>query len=195
MNDFLSPAEVASLGLAACGQGVQISRLAQLYFPATLSLGDHSRIDAFAIISASAPVHIGRNVHISAQAVIMGKAPITIGDFCSVSVRAIIFSTLDDLTGAYLVNPTFPAAYRNERSAPVVLGKHAVVSAGATVLPGVTIGEAGLVAAHAVAMTDVGPFAIVGGVPARPISTRQRGLLDAEAQYLAGAPAPLRSGA
>jgi acetyltransferase-like isoleucine patch superfamily enzyme len=40
------------------------------------------------------------------------------------------------------------------------------------VLPGVTIGEGGVVAAVAVVSRDIPPFTIVAGNPARPIGSR-----------------------
>ena len=45
------------------------------------------------------------------------------------------------------------------------------IGAGATVLPGVTIGENAVVAAGAVVNKDVAPNTVVAGVPARMIRT------------------------
>jgi acetyltransferase-like isoleucine patch superfamily enzyme len=52
------------------------------------------------------------------------------------------------------------------------IGRGAWLGAQAVVLPGVTIGEGAVVAAGAVVNRDVRPFAIVGGVPARPLGSR-----------------------
>ena len=52
------------------------------------------------------------------------------------------------------------------RGAPV-LRRYAAVGAGATILPGVEIGEGALVGAGAVVTRDVAPWTIVMGVPAR----------------------------
>lgn len=53
----------------------------------------------------------------------------------------------------------------------VVIRKNAWIGAGATILPGVTIGENSVVAAGAVVIKDVPPNTVVAGVPARMIKT------------------------
>lgn len=58
------------------------------------------------------------------------------------------------------------------RSHRVVLGDDVWIGHGAIVLPGVTIGTGGAVGAGAVVRHDVPPFAIVAGVPAKPIRWR-----------------------
>jgi acetyltransferase-like isoleucine patch superfamily enzyme len=57
-------------------------------------------------------------------------------------------------------------------SAPVEIGDHAWISARVTILPGVKIGAGAVVAAGAVVTTDVEPYTVVGGVPARTIGRR-----------------------
>jgi acetyltransferase-like isoleucine patch superfamily enzyme len=49
----------------------------------------------------------------------------------------------------------------------VLIKKNAWIGAGATILPGVTIGENSVVAAGAVVAKDVPPNTVVGGVPAK----------------------------
>jgi len=58
----------------------------------------------------------------------------------------------------------------------VVIGDHAWIGYRALVLPGVTIGEGGVVAAGAVVTKDVPPYAIVAGNPARVVGQRTRDL-------------------
>lgn len=57
-------------------------------------------------------------------------------------------------------------------TAPVRIDDHAVIFAGAMVMPGVRIGAGAVVYSGAVVTRDVEPMVIVGGVPAKPIGRR-----------------------
>ena len=52
---------------------------------------------------------------------------------------------------------------------PVHIGRRAWIGAGATILPGVTIGENSVVGAASVVTRSVDPDTIVAGNPARPL--------------------------
>ena len=58
-------------------------------------------------------------------------------------------------------------------SKPIVIGDHAWIGFGSTVLAGVTIGKYAIVGAGAVVTKDVPDYAVVGGVPAKIIKKRR----------------------
>jgi len=66
-------------------------------------------------------------------------------------------------------HPLNPAERRGLMCKPIIIKRNAWIGAGATVLPGVTIGENSVVAAGAVVSKDVPDNTVVGGIPAKVI--------------------------
>jgi dTDP-4-amino-4,6-dideoxy-D-glucose acyltransferase len=182
---YYSDEELDSLGLGRVGRNVRIDRSTIILNPAGLCIGDHTRIDAFCLISAFGPgVSMGRNVHIAAGVYIFGGGGVAIEDFAGVSARSVIFSTNDDYSGEHLTGPTVPPEFRAVAAAPVRICRHVVVGAGSIVLPGITLGEGSACGAQSVIKQDVSPFTIVAGSPARPVKERSQRLLAVEADFL-----------
>ena len=65
-----------------------------------------------------------------------------------------------------------PMRWSGPEAAPIRLHRDCWIGAGAIILPGVTVGEGAVVAAGAVVSRNVEPYAIVAGVPARPVKNR-----------------------
>jgi acetyltransferase-like isoleucine patch superfamily enzyme len=61
---------------------------------------------------------------------------------------------------------------QGSRSSPVVIGSDVWLGVRSVVLSGVIIGDGAVVGAGAVVTKDIPPYAIVAGVPARPIGQR-----------------------
>ena len=64
-------------------------------------------------------------------------------------------------------HPLNPATRKGLITKPIVIKRNAWIGAGATILPGVTIGENSVVAAGAVVSKDVPDNTVVGGIPAK----------------------------
>ena len=64
-------------------------------------------------------------------------------------------------------HPLSPSERRGMLCQPILIKQNAWIGAGATILPGVTIGENSIVAAGALVSKDVPANTIVGGVPAK----------------------------
>lgn len=68
-------------------------------------------------------------------------------------------------------HPVDPARRKSLDLKSILIKRNAWIGAGATILPGVTVGENAIVAAGAVVSKDVPANTIVGGVPARFIKS------------------------
>jgi acetyltransferase-like isoleucine patch superfamily enzyme len=66
-----------------------------------------------------------------------------------------------------------PIRWQKHQGAPIRIGDDCWIARGAIVLRGVNMGNGAVAAANSVVNKDVPANAIVGGIPAKPISQRQ----------------------
>lgn len=105
---------------------------------------------------------LGKNVFINHACSFLDLGGITIEDDVMIGPRVNIVSEN---------HPIDPVKRRGLDLKSVLIKKNAWIGAGATILPGVTIGENSVVAAGAVVNKDVPPNVIVAGVPAKIIKS------------------------
>lgn len=103
-------------------------------------------------------IHLGERVFINHACSFLDLGGITIEDDVMIGPRVNI--TSED-------HPVDIATRKTLVPGEVIIRKNAWIGAGATILPGVTVGENSVVAAGAVVRNDVPPNTVVGGVPAR----------------------------
>jgi acetyltransferase-like isoleucine patch superfamily enzyme len=103
-------------------------------------------------------ISVGKNVFINHACSFLDMGGITIEDNVLIGPRV-------NLTTEN--HPLDPANRRDLVTKPIVIKRNAWIGAGATILPGVTIGENSVVAAGAVVSKDVPPNTVVGGIPAK----------------------------
>lgn len=111
---------------------------------ATLTIGDHSRINGVHI-AVLKEVRIGRYVRIAPYTIILD------GDFHDIYDH-----------------------YKEGANSPVIIGDHVWIATRVIILKGVHIGEGSVVAAGSLVTRDVPPYSVVAGVPAKVIKTMKK---------------------
>jgi maltose O-acetyltransferase len=109
-------------------------------------------------------IHLGNGVVIGADCSIGAHSPVHIGDHVRMSSEVQI-----ETAGLEFHNRVPPYLHRSE---PITIDAGVWIGTRAIILGGVTVGAGAVIAAGSVVTHDVPPGAIVGGVPARVLSTR-----------------------
>lgn len=135
-----------------------------------LHVGKGSRLWAPRWLRIGRGVYIGKDVNIEANC--------EIGDYSLIANRVGIVGR-NDHDFKQLGVPVRFARWIGQKSfvsphidTGVVIGSDVWVGYGATLLTGVTVGRGAIVAAGALVVSDVEPYSIVGGAPARVIGRR-----------------------
>ena len=124
------------------------------------NLGENSRVMAPISGAALDKLVIGDNVYINSNSLLMARGGITIEDDVMLAANVQLLSNNHD---EYNRNVLL--------CKPIHIKKGAWIGAGATILPGVTIGEYAIVGASAVVTKDVGDYEVAVGVPAKIVKT------------------------
>lgn len=116
-------------------------------------------------------LHLGAGVYIGPYAVLSANAEVSIG------ADTVIGPGFMLMTGDHKFS--LPGVSYRELTEgdtrPVKIGRNVWIGARVTVLSGVTVGDASMLAAGAVVTKDVEPFSVVGGVPAEHLRWRFEG--------------------
>lgn len=134
------------------------------------SVGNDTTIWAFAHVLSGAV--IGRNVNINDHVFV--ENDVTIGDRVTVKSGVQVWDGIhlhDDVfvgPNVTFTNDRFPRSKQYPEEFPrTIVERGASIGGGATILPGITIGQSAMVGGGAVVTRDVPAFAIVVGNPAR----------------------------
>ena len=182
--NFIGRDELEKIPFRSLGKNVLIDTSVKLIEVENIDIGDDVRIDAGTIIIASGKVYIGSFVHIAANCYLEGRAGIEMYDFSGLSSFVSLHSVSDDFTGRSLTNPTVPEEYKKLKAGRIVLDRHALIGAKATILPGVTVEEGGVLGGHSLARKNVDAWTIHAGTPAAFVTKRRKDLLELEQQFL-----------
>ena len=152
------------------GRDTSVHWHAQFNNPAGVSIGHNTIIgnDAFldGRFKRAKGAHTNKFVSYLQQLTGKGERPLTIGNNVSIAGEVRIYTMEHDID-----SPTFA-----EIGDPVVIEDYVVIGSRVTILPGVTIGRGAVVASGAVVTKNIEPYAVVGGVPAKFIKTRNKNL-------------------
>ncbi|KMK95201.1 DapH/DapD/GlmU-related protein [Rossellomorea marisflavi] len=107
-------------------------------------------------------ISIGKDVFFNTGCSFQDRGGIHIGDGSLIGMNVNI-ATLNHGLDMKTRNTTY--------ASPVTIGKSVWIGSGATILPGVTIGDRAVVAAGAVVTKDVPEGTVVAGVPAKVVKT------------------------
>lgn len=142
MNVATEPEEIR--GLLSQIIGSEIDGTVNVFTPLHINYGKHTKI--------------GKNVFINFDCVFLDLGGITIEDNVFIAPKVSLLSE---------GHPTSREDRDSLIPKAIHIKKNAWIGAGATILPGVTIGENAVVAAGAVVSKNVAPNTVVGGVPAK----------------------------
>ena len=123
----------------------------------------------FVIIRArTSEIRIGTNSHIGPFCVLFDGAGIEIGRNVMVAPHCVFAAGSHNYRQAER-----PIIHAGDCSkGKIIVGNDVWIGANCSVLEGVTIGDGAVIGANAVVNRNVGPFDIVGGVPAKKIGSR-----------------------
>lgn len=133
-----------------------------------------------ALLLSNNDLSVGRFTYGSPQIVRYKSAVdrIEIGSFCSIA-REVVFimggEHYTNFTTTYPMNLAFPGKglpWHEKTKGPTRVGSDVWIGYGATILSGVTIGHGAVIGARSVVTSDINPYQIVAGNPARVIRNR-----------------------
>jgi acetyltransferase-like isoleucine patch superfamily enzyme len=155
------------------GHGARIARNVALRANSALepgiAIGDQCNVQDGALLNASEGfIHVGDRTWIGPYAVIYGNGGVRIGRDVMIAAHSCITSVGHRHDMLHV-----PMMAQGIEVGPVKIADNVWIGMNCTILPGVTIGSGAIVAAGAVVRSNVAPFTIVGGVPAREIGRRQ----------------------
>ena len=118
------------------------------------------------------------HIHIAAFCNLIGKGGIVMDDYSGLSSRVSLYSATDDFSGNYLIGPIMEESCINVITGRIKLEKYCQIGTSSSVLPNVSLGEGAILGAHSFAKSNIQPWQIHAGTPAKFIKKRQSGLLS-----------------
>lgn len=178
-NIFFDFSQIKSRGI-----NVTIGKTVRIRYPELVELGDNVIIDDFTYISTR--LVLASNTHVAAGCKLIGgrNSTVTLGEFSTLSPNVVMAAGSDDYL-AGIATPMIPAIFKgNAQYGEIRLGRHCIVGANSTVLPGVTFADGACLGAQSLAKSDLLAWQLYGGVPARRLRSRDcNAILSLESKF------------
>ena len=131
------------------------------------NIGENSTVMAPIAGAAFDHIKIGNNVYINSNSLLMARGGITIEDDVMLAANVQLLSNNHDEYDRQVLT-----------CKPIHIKRGAWIGAGASILPGVTIGKYAIVGAGAIVTKDVGDYEVAVGVPAKIVKTLDKDKFD-----------------
>ena len=121
-------------------------------------IGENSIVNNKLTVVRPKNVKIGKNVNIMNGVLMMSAGGITIEDNVRIAANVQLISNNHDPYDRYVIT-----------CKPILIKEGAWIGAGATILPGVTVGKYAIVGANSVVSKDIPDYAVAVGTPAKVV--------------------------
>lgn len=133
-----------------------------------VSIGNASKIESSVVLHAyGGVIDIGERVFLGPATVIYGHGGVRIGPDTLIAMHCRIVSANHAIPPKETLINSLP-----DIRLPITIGRDVWLAAGVTVLGGVTIGDGVVVGAGSVVTSDLPPYSVAMGVPARVVRER-----------------------
>ncbi len=110
-----------------------------------------------------AHVHFGRNIYVNFNLTLVDDTHIYVGDNTMIGPNVTITAA------SHPIDPALRSGSGLQYNLPVRIGRNCWITAGVTILPGVTIGDNSVIGAGSVVTRDIPPDVLALGVPCRVV--------------------------
>jgi putative colanic acid biosynthesis acetyltransferase WcaF len=127
-------------------------------------IGDHVYLFGGSEVMGFQGLEIAGQCHVGRHSLLDGRGGLTIGRNVVIAGYCLLITADHDPQDAGFAG----------RLGAIDVGDRVWIGSRSTILKGVTLGEGAVVAAGAVVTTDVAPWSVVGGIPAKVIGSRSK---------------------
>lgn len=160
---------IRSITLERAGRGGSIGSDVKISRFLSVSLGDRVTLRSGVALGGRGALRIGSNTTINAECMITAMQSVTIGRDVLLAPRVYILDVDHEFD-----RRDIPIRLQGYKINPVTVGDDVWIGTGVVVTKGVKIGSGAVIGANSVVTSDVPPYAVAAGVPARVIRYRKQ---------------------